>query len=133
MGLAVAVDERLREMDWGDWEGRTLGELRSEFGSEMAENEARGLDFRPPNGESPRMVQQRLIPWLHAVTAARQDIGAVTHKGVIRALIGLATGWDFLGRPPARLHQGEAQSIVIDDAGELHLEDSRIALTGQPS
>ena len=49
----------------------------------MSENEAAGLDFRPAGGESPRDVQDRLLPWLAGL---RGPTVAVTHKGVIRAL-----------------------------------------------
>src|SRR5690606_38605102 len=54
---SVAVEPRLIETDWGEWEGRTLPALRAALGEAMAANEARGLDFRPPGGESPRDVQ----------------------------------------------------------------------------
>ena len=54
------VDEALIEMDWGDWEGQVFKQLRRELGDTVRANEARGVDFRPPGGESPREVQARL-------------------------------------------------------------------------
>ncbi len=68
-GDAPPQDSALIEMDWGDWEGLTLDEICARHGEEFARNEARGLDFRPPGGESPREVLERLRPWL--VRAAR--------------------------------------------------------------
>ena len=62
LGLHPIPEPRLIEMAWGEWEGRRLTELRAELGDAMRENEARGLDFRPPGGESPREVQERLHP-----------------------------------------------------------------------
>src|SRR6476620_9293983 len=53
-------DPRLVEMHWGEWEGRLLAELREELGEPMRENEARGWDFRPAGGESPREVWARI-------------------------------------------------------------------------
>ncbi len=104
MGVdSVAVEPRLIEMDWGRWEGHRLAELRAELGKAMAENEARGLDFRPQGGESPREVQQRLRPWLAQVVARGRPVAAVTHKGVIRAVFALAAGWDMTDQPPVRL------------------------------
>ena len=70
LGLDPSFDPRLVETDWGVWEGRTLTDLRAELGDLMAAWEARGLDFRAPEGESPREVQDRLRPWL-AETATR--------------------------------------------------------------
>src|SRR3546814_10532072 len=60
----VCSSDLLVETDWGAWEGRTLAELRADLGAGMAANEARGLDFRPPGGESPRDVQDRMRPLL---------------------------------------------------------------------
>ena len=75
-GAAAAVvspvEPRLVEMDWGDYEGYTLAELRAARGVDLAANEARGLDFRPPGGESPRDVQARLAPLLAEIAARRR-------------------------------------------------------------
>src|SRR3546814_16815565 len=69
----------------------------------MAANEARGLDFRPPGGESPRDVQDRLRPLLAELADAGEDVVAVSHKGVLRALYALASGWDLRGKPATKL------------------------------
>lgn len=49
---AVGIEPLLIEMDWGRFEGARLPELRASDPDGMAANEARGLDFRPPGGES---------------------------------------------------------------------------------
>ncbi len=90
-------------MDCGDWEGRTLDSLRRELGAAFADNERRGLDFTPAGGESPRAVQSRLRPWLAEVGAGGRLVAAVTHKGVIRAILALACDWDMTGAPPVEL------------------------------
>src|ERR1700688_248036 len=100
LGREVGVEPALIEMAWGEWEGRRLAELSTELGPALAANEARGLDFRPPGGESPRDVQQRLAPWLARIAAGGRSTAAVTHKGVIRAVIGFADGLGLLGTPP---------------------------------
>lgn len=122
LGRAVPVETRLREMAWGEWEGRLLAELRAEGGVEMAANEARGLDFRPLGGESPRDVQHRLRPWLAEVAAAGVPTGAITHHGVIRAVYALAAGWDMTGRPPVRLESGYLHIFRLDADGSPRIE-----------
>ncbi len=122
MGIEpLAADSRLDEMDWGEWAGRSLTDLRAEFGSTMAENEALGLDFRPTGGESPREVQRRLSAWLKDIAEAGADIGAITHRGVQRAAIGLATGWDFMDKPPLKLARGAILLLALDDVGRPRL------------
>ena len=75
-------DEALIEMDWGRWEGFTLDEIRARFGAEFARNQALGLDFRPPGGESPRDVLGRVRPWLSRIAVDDAPVVAVTHLGV---------------------------------------------------
>jgi broad specificity phosphatase PhoE len=99
----AAREPRLVEMDWGSWQGETLAGLRKALGQAMLENEARGLDFTPPGGESPRAVGVRVKSWLREVAIAGVPTLAVTHRGVIRAILAEATGWDMRGKPPAKL------------------------------
>jgi broad specificity phosphatase PhoE len=115
-------EPRLVEMDWGQWEGRTLAELRAQLGEAMRENAARGLDFRPEGGESPRGVLERVRPWLREVAAAGAPTLAVTHRGVIRAVLAAASGWDMRGKPPARLDWGAAQVFALDAHGNPRVE-----------
>jgi probable phosphoglycerate mutase len=99
----AAVEPRIIEMDWGVWHGASLPSLRKALGQAMSENEARGLDFTPPGGESPRLVVQRLKSWLREIGTVGVPTLAVTHRGVIRAILAEATGWDMRGTPPAKL------------------------------
>ena len=110
LGLDPTAEPRLVEMDWGDWEGQSLRALRASEGDAMARNEARGLDFRPTGGESPRDVQARLKPFLAELTASTI---AVTHKGVLRALYALATGWDMKAKAPDKLLNGHAHAFSV--------------------
>ena len=111
------LEPTLKEMSWGSWEGERLADLRQRFGAEMEEMEGRGLDFRPPGGESPRDVQQRLRALLMRVARERVPAAAITHKGVIRATYALAAGWDMVEKPPVKLGNGFAQEFLLDDEG----------------
>lgn len=118
----VVVEPRLIEMDWGEWEGRRLDDLRAEAPAAMAANEAAGLDFRPPGGESPREVCARLEELLAALAAEPRPIVAVCHKGIIRAALALATGWDMRGKPPVRLRPGCGCSFRCLEGGRVELD-----------
>ena len=115
----VISDERLIEMDFGAFEGRTLDELRDDRALEMSALEARGLDFLPPGGESPRMVQARLKPFLAEIAGAGGRHVAVAHKSVIRATMALAYDWPMLGRPPVRLDWAAAHVFEVSAAGNV--------------
>lgn len=103
LGLQPEPEPALVEMDWGAWEGETLSALRARLGTRMREAEARGLDFRPDGGESPREVQARLRPLLARLAAGGEPCLAFTHRGVLRALLAAATGWDMTGDAPRKL------------------------------
>ncbi len=124
----VSVEPALIEMDWGAWEGRRLAELRAEGGTTMAAAEARGLDFRPPGGESPRQVQDRLRPLLERLAAAGRPVVAVTHKGVIRALYAQASGWDMTRRAPEKLRDGCAQGFLLGPGGAPETDQLNLPL-----
>jgi probable phosphoglycerate mutase len=125
----LTIDARLVELRWGEWEGSTKPDIRERHGEAFAENEARGLDFRPPGGESPRELRARLEEWLTDVCAAGAPVVAVTHKGVIQMALALATGWDLVSRAPVRLDWGCAQHFsVAGTSPRLHLEAPNIAL-----
>jgi len=128
LSLKAIVEPALIEMAWGDWEGRTLADLRAADPAGMAAIEAHGLDLTPPGGESPRMVQARLLPLLQRVAAAGQPTGAVTHKGVLRALLALATGWDMRDAPPVDLRPATLHLFALAADGMPRLVQANLAL-----
>ena len=90
--------------------------------------EARGLDFRPPGGESPRDVRCRVQRWLIEVAMRGDSIAAVTHKGVLRAVLAAATGWDMTCKPPVRLQDDALHRFAIDDAGTIRIVACNVSL-----
>jgi probable phosphoglycerate mutase len=120
-GRTPMVDDRLAEMDWGRFQGRRLADVRAEAPGAMAANEARGLDFRPPGGESPREVCARLHALLAELATDPRPVVAVCHKGVIRAALVLATGWDMQSRPPVRLGRALGCALRCHPDGRIEL------------
>ena len=128
LGVNPIVEDRLIEMDWGAWEGETLNDLRKNHNSSMVYQELLGLDFCPSGGESPRMVQERVLPWLQSLKDIRFPVAAVTHKGLIRAVTALATGWDMLGKNPNKLHPNTCRQFMISKNGDVSLLEPDISL-----
>jgi len=127
-GRPVAVERALVEMSWGEWEGESDVTLRPRYGLAYDRPEMAGIDFAPPGGETPRQVQQRLAPWLRGIGQTRTPTVAVAHKGVIRAVLALATGWDFQGKPPVRLDWKRGHLFHVDAAGKPHLNRMNVPL-----
>lgn len=121
-------ESRLMEADWGEWSGKTLDELRAEAGALFAAMEARGLDFHPPGGESPRMVRARLARWLAEVAPAQRPVAAVCHAGVVRAAYSLATGWDMQKKAPLARPHAFAHLYELAPDGSLAVAELNIPL-----
>ncbi len=131
LGLSnVTIEPRLIEMDWGRWEGRTAAELAAAERHVLAQEEANGLDMRPPNGESPREVQSRVQTGLSECAGQEQTAAAITHKGVIRAVYALAADWDMRGPPPDRLDWHGVHRFVLAPDGKPRVD--RLNLTLSP-
>jgi probable phosphoglycerate mutase len=130
-GVSLAIDDRLIERSFGDWEGETLSGLRARYGAEMAAWEAKGWDFRPPGGESPRDVLQRSMTLLQEMLQQERSMICVTHRSVIRAIYAAARGWDMVGRPPEKLADGAVHLFRLSEAG-LAVERLNLALVDPP-
>jgi probable phosphoglycerate mutase len=123
------IETNLCEMSFGDWEGQSLADLRDAAGSDAETREALGLDFRAPNGESPREVQARLLPLLQRLAEEGRDTVLVSHKAVQRALYALATGWQMMEKPPVKLRDGRAHVFRIGDDGQPMVVELNVDLT----
>lgn len=124
----IETDPRLIETDWGAWEGKRLSDLRAADPEGMAAAEARGLELAPPGGERPREVMARLSDLLAELGAARTSAFVVTHKGVLRAALALATGWDMTHKPPIRLDSAALHLFSLDAQGAIALVEANIPL-----
>jgi broad specificity phosphatase PhoE len=81
---AYAIDERLAEISYGEWEGFTLAEIQARDPGVLQRREQDKWDFRPPGGESYREVAERVAAWYATVT---RDTVLAAHGGVARALM----------------------------------------------
>lgn len=92
VGLAengFATDDRLLEIDFGQWEGRSWTEVKRDDPAEMQARSANGFDHAVPGGESYAMVMARVVSWLESVT---RPTVVVSHGGVMRCLRGHVMG-----------------------------------------
>jgi broad specificity phosphatase PhoE len=81
---AYAIDDRLAEISYGEWEGFTLAEIQARDPGVLQRREREKWDFLPPGGESYREVAKRVAAWYATVT---RDTVVAAHGGVARALM----------------------------------------------
>lgn len=96
--LPVYFDERLREQNWGDWEGRTLSSITKDHKKELNERVALGWEFSAPGGETRTSVCNRVFETLGQI--AKETPGKKTlivcHRGVIMAVLYHLSGRRFM-------------------------------------
>jgi len=92
---APVLDDRLREMHFGEWELRPYAEIGAAIDAWATDP----LGFCAPGGESARAMSARVLDWLDDIVAARPKgpVVVVAHGGPLRALAGR-----LLGLPPER-------------------------------
>ena len=92
--IPVQTYPMLREMDFGEWEGRTYDAIQAEDGPRWHKWCTNWRTTAPPGGESLDAFVSRINDWLRIHTPAPTDT-LVTHAGVIRILrvLGGST-WD---------------------------------------
>jgi broad specificity phosphatase PhoE len=81
---SYALDDRLREIGYGHWEGSTLAQARVSHPELYASRELDKWSALPPDGESYASVQIRMRDWYDSLKA---DTVAVAHGGTARALM----------------------------------------------
>lgn len=78
------LDDRLREIGYGHWEGSTLAQMEISHPELFAERQADKWGVPPPGGESYASVTIRVRDWYDSLL---QDTVTVSHGGTMRALL----------------------------------------------
>ncbi|TQS29171.1 bifunctional RNase H/acid phosphatase [Microbispora sp. KK1-11] len=100
-GLAVLVDDDLRETDFGEWEGHTFAEIQQRWPRELAAWLA-DPDVAPPGGESFASTARRVEQARDRIVKAHEgrSVVVVSHVTPIKMLVRFA-----LGAPPEALYR----------------------------
>ncbi len=95
LGAPLSVLEDLRELSLGDWEGRTVEEIRALPGDPYARWVRDPVAALPPGGEPLDLVQRRVLRVMAEIAAAHSngdDVLVVAHGGVISAYLAHCLG-----------------------------------------
>lgn len=113
------ADDRLQEIDVGDWSERTYADIHAEIGP-FVDTEFGLFTVRPPNGEWYDEIAHRLSDWLADATAEPGDAIVLMHGISARVLRGILLGLPvepMFGAPIAdSLPQGSM--VMIRDGEE---------------
>ena len=79
-----SIDDRLREIGYGHWEGLTQPEMKLHDAATFASRRVDRWGVPAPGGESYASVASRMRDWFNSVTT---DTVTVAHGGTMRALM----------------------------------------------
>lgn len=113
-GRAYRLDDRLKEISFGDWEGSTWSEIRRFDRARALARDRDRWGYRPPGqgAESYAMLVERVAPVL--ATLDRTTV-MVAHGGIARAVL-VSRGYLSIGQAP-RISIRQGGVLVLDGAG----------------
>ncbi len=92
LSKTVIVDERLKELNLGDWEMKKMDSIPKE---QIKEWENNLLTFKVPNGETNNEFLFRLSLFLDNVILRNKDVFIIAHAGSINGMIAILTNKSF--------------------------------------
>ena len=88
----VFFDDKLKELNLGDWEMKPKSKISRKLIKEWEENL---IKFKIPNGESNQDFLKRLKKFLDEIKKFEQDVLIVSHAGSINGMMSILTGQPF--------------------------------------
>jgi broad specificity phosphatase PhoE len=110
--LRITVDDRITEIEFGDWTGKSFEEL-NHLKAWQEYNRTRSL-HHPPNGESMLEVQSRALRSVENVIARHSSthdptVAMITHGDIVRGLL-----LYLLGMPLDHIHRIEIATASVN-------------------
>jgi broad specificity phosphatase PhoE len=121
---SVHVDERLRELDYGSWEGLSTEDIVARFGRAEFEAWEQGsvwpvtAGWKPPKADVLTNVRALLHEWKQKIEPGNQAVVVVSSNGFFRLLaevIGVA-GKD------RKMATGHVSLLILSQSGEWQVE-----------
>jgi broad specificity phosphatase PhoE len=128
-GLEVATDVRLREMDFGEWDGRFWSEIERDDAERLQAWMENWIAIPAPAGESFTDLAARVERWAAECLDAesQSELVVVAHVGTIRALLS-----HLLGTPLSNAYLYAVDRARVSTV-EVSAEGCRLVAANQPS
>ena len=107
--ISTIFDERLKELDFGDWELKPWDAIDS---SQIDPWMKDFVNIQVPNGESYVMLQERMLHFYNSLNhSGEENILIITHAGPIRALLSHLRRIDLKNSFDIKVSYGEVIKI----------------------
>lgn len=120
--LPLVLQDGLRELHFGDWEGRHASELMQEHAEDLGRFWAAPYEFTPPGGEPMLAFEERVLNTVNELYQHRagEHLLLVTHGGVMRLLTARARRLERDQLLQVEVGHGQRLRLQLDARGEFH-------------
>jgi alpha-ribazole phosphatase len=121
--LPLAFDDRLKEVGFGVWEGRTRSQLNEEDPEQIKRFRADPINSRPPGAEPLQAFSQRVNDAVDEIAASHRQkhVLIVCHAGVIRMTLAHVLNIPLINTYHIEVATAALSRIAIDDNGNRRL------------
>ncbi len=125
----VIEDHRLRERDFGDWQGKSWDDIFASDPEHFHDLIEQPKSYRPPQGETTNEMQCRIVAWLDRLSLISNNppavpIIAISHSGPIAAACGTLLNLHARDWAPWTIRNLEA--VAIDHLQSTSLISAKI-------
>ena len=124
VGVDVETDSRLRERDFGVYQGLRSADFFERFPElDLLENGSTAAAYTPESGESWLDVRERVLAVASDLRERDGTVVAVTHVNPIRLVVGERRGLDVV-RSLTELSADNCSVTVVDGGGDVARENA---------
>lgn len=127
--VPTTIDKALRERNYGDYTHKNKWQVKEEVGEEEFQKLRRSWDYPPPNGESLKMVYDRIVPYYESEILPKLKTGknvlASSSGNALRALVKHLENIPDDQVMNLEIGTGEAYVYQIDENGKILSKEIR--------
>jgi 2,3-bisphosphoglycerate-dependent phosphoglycerate mutase len=127
--IPTVADKALNERDYGDYTGKNKWEVKEEVGEEEFQKIRRSWDYPPANGESLKMVYERVIPYYEKEILPKlkegKNVIIAAHGNSLRALIKYLENISDEDIPNLEMATGGVYVYDLDNEGKVTNKEIR--------
>lgn len=125
----VTNHQSLNERDYGDYTEKNKWDIQKELGEEEFQRIRRSWDYPPPNGESLKMVYERVLPYYTSTIEPKlkegKNVIIAAHGNSLRALVKYLENISESEIASLEIGTGEAYVYTINAEGKITNKEIR--------
>ncbi len=123
--LTLQEDVRLRERDFGLWQGMSLEDIEEKKSKDFSDWRSNPFNYRVPEGESMKTMLERVFSFLDSIKSLNDgNYLIVTHGGIIKPLVFNLFGISLESYNRVRVNNTSMSLISFDNKYDLKFLNS---------